>query len=224
MSWCDIFYPGNPARRERVAKLSQEIIDYMKDNFNATNELITLINKEFNNTGLTKIKVDDQKTVKENCDVLIKAIEKIQEFTNKVSKRMSEVLEPSAYRDLVSVDTSFKDKIAIAKKVFTVMIGIASSVAGVVLVSLISQGTIFTAVVTKIGLIGTCAIATLAVAVIGLAVDMIVSAIIGSIERSKLEQSITELEEAKNKFEPATREYTMAIYKVIARLEIMFEG
>jgi len=54
-------------------------------------------------------------------------------------------------------------------------------------------------------------------------VDMIASAIIGTVERDKLEDTIKQLEEAMEGFEPASKEYTKTIMTVQVRLEILLE-
>ena len=226
MSWSDIFYPGNPGRRQEVARLFQEILSDMKDNFYATNKMIALINKEMNG-NLDEIYLNRSGTIKENCDILINAMHIIQKYVEKINQKLSEQLEPDLYKELKkameSTDMKFKEKVAIIKKASTAIVAIGGTIASVAMVAMIQYGIIFTAMVAKIGMVATSVLGSVGVAVFALGVDMIVSAIIGGKERDKLREQIDQLTRIKEKFEPATREYTSTLYKAIARIEIILE-
>ncbi len=56
-----------------------------------------------------------------------------------------------------------------------------------------------------------------------MAVDAFVSAILGNIERGKLETALKEYEEALEKFRPASKEYQEAIYEIKFILEFLKE-
>ena len=82
----------------------------------------------------------------------------------------------------------------------------------------ISSGAILTGIVESIGMFAACSLAGVCVVLIGIGVDMIFSAITGAIERSKLENCISELQTVLDAFEPATREYTATIYEVLGAI------
>jgi hypothetical protein len=72
--------------------------------------------------------------------------------------------------------------------------------------------------------IGTSAFGALIIgAIITVAVELIVSAIIGAIERDKLTEELQKVQQAYDTFDPASRQYTITINKVAARIDIYFE-
>ena len=220
MSWGDIFYPGNPGRRDEVVRLSTKLHTLMEFNFEATNDLIDLLNKEGKpSSTIAKIYVDNTATVKANCQTLLNKMDEVMRVVDKIDEDLAKKLEPEAYRKLKLPDMKFKDRIALAKKTVSAGLSVTATVAGVVLVGAIKSGLILTKIVAAIGVIKSCAVATLVLGVLTLGIDMIASAIIGAVERSKLEAAIDELETAVNTFDPASKEYT----KTITRVEIMLE-
>ena len=220
MSWGDIFYPGNPGRRDEVVRLSTKLHTLMEFNFEATNDLIDLLNKEAKpSSTIAKIYVDNTGTVKENCQTLLNKMDEVMRVVDKIDEDLAKKLEPEAYRKLKLPDMKFKDRIALAKKTVSAGLSVAATVAGVVLVGAIKSGLILTKIVAAIGVIKSCAVASLVLGVLVLGIDMIASAIIGAVERSKLEAAIDELDTAVNTFDPASKEYT----KTITRVEIMLE-
>ena len=90
----DIFYPDNPKRRDKVVRKYQEILDCMKDNFNATNKLAEYMKQNYDvKSGVGKIvhsynelTVKEGITIKENCDMFLKETEKLQNAVALVSK------------------------------------------------------------------------------------------------------------------------------------------
>ena len=68
-------------------------------------------------------------------------------------------------------------------------------------------------------MIATCSIAGVVVMALAVVVDVVISAILGAIERNKLEAAIAEMDKALETFEPATREYTHAIYEVLGAIK-----
>ena len=221
MSMSDLIYSGNAGKRTRVIQLYQELEDHMRANFDATNELIELINKEFQHTGLTRIEVDSRKSIKENAEVLIGAIKKIQVLTDKIDASLSRHLEPLAYQKLMNGKTTFKDRYEIARGVANSSVSFISattSANGVILISLIKGSIInVTPIVSIVGIGFTC---MLFIPVLCLAVGFVASAFIRKLEKSRLEETITELEKAKNVFVPASKKYIKSINRVIARLEL----
>ena len=220
MSWTDILFPGNPGRREEVVRLSTKLHNLMEFNFEATNDLIDLLNKEakLSNT-IAKIYVDNTATVKENCQTILDKMNEVMRVVDKIDEDLAKKLEPEAYRKLKLPNMKFKDRIALAKKTVTAGLTVGMPVAGVVLIGVIKSGLILTKIVVAVGEITSCAVATLVLGVLTLGLDMIGSAIIGAIERNNLEAAIDELNKAMNTFDPASKEYT----KTITRVEIQLE-
>ena len=220
MSWGDIFYPGNPGRRDEVVRLSTKLHTLMEFNFDATNSLIDLLNKDVKpSSPISKVNVDNTASVETNCQTLLNKMDEVMRVVDKVDEDMAKKLEPEAYKQLKLPDMKFKDRIALAKKAVSAGLSVAATVAGVVLVGAIKGGIILTKIVAAIGVIKTCAVASLVLGVLTLGIDMIASAIIGAVERDKLEAAIDELETAVNTFDPASKEYT----KTITRVEIYLE-
>ena len=222
MSWGDIFYPGNPGRRDEVVRLSTKLHTLMEFNFEATNDLIDLLNKDVKpSSTITKIYVDNTGTVKANCQTLLNKMDEVMRVVETVDQDLAKKLEPEAYRKLKTPEMKFSERIALAKKAVSAGLSVTATVAGVVLVGAIKSGLILTKIVAAIGVIKSCAVATLVLGVLTLGIDMIASAIIGAIERNKLEAAIDELETAVNTFDPASKEYTKTVTRVEVTLEIM---
>ena len=224
MSWGDIFYPDNPKRREDVVRMTTKLKTLMEGNFDATNDLIDLLNKHVKpNPMLEHIRVDDTATIKANADVIIACISQIQTIVDEFDKTLSEKLDPELYRKLSDPNTGFKETLATAKKAVSATIGLAATVASIAVIIAIKTGAILVKVVTSIGVLATSVIAGVVLGVLALGIDMIASAIIGAIERDELEKTIKELEDALSEFEPASKEYTKTIVHVEVKLQIILE-
>ena len=82
----DIFYPGNPERRDKVVRKYQELLSNMKDNFHATNQLASYMKQNFNVQSTVgrivhtynELTLKEGSTIKENCEMFIKETEKLQ--------------------------------------------------------------------------------------------------------------------------------------------------
>jgi len=220
MSWSDIFFPDNPGRRDQVVRLSQSILDDMKDNFEATNDLIDLLNTNCKTT-ITKLTISFSATVQDNANALIAKMTEVQAQVTKIDETLAAKLDPAIYKQLHLPDLSFQERIAAAKKAVSATIGVLATVAGIILVTAIRTGAILVSMVVKIGAIATSAVASLALGVLAMGIDMIASAIIGAVERSKLEDAINTLQTAFDQFDPSTRTYTKTIYKVEAQLDVI---
>ena len=223
MSWSDIFYPDNPRRRAEVIRLSQKLYDLMGDNFQATNELIDCIHDHLPGRSFAKIYVDEQASIKYNCATIIGRIHEIQDFLEEKCKKLKELLDPELYEKLMSVDTSFLEKLRLAGKISDSSLAIIGSIAGVAVVGCIRAGMILVSLVESVGMIVASALSVLVVGVLIMGIDMIASAILGAIERDRLEHTINELETNLQSFEPASRVFTGNIYKVKAYIEVIFE-
>lgn len=223
MSWSDIFYPGNPGRREEVVRMLTKLSTLMEFNFDATNDLSDMVNTHLNpSPPLQHISVDSQATIKTNSETIINQIERIETSVDRVDEELASTLDPSLYRELNDPGVGFRDKVAIAKKAVTSTISIVATAAGVAVVAAIKAGAILKSIVTAIGVIKASAAASIVIGVIALGIDMIASAIIGSVERGKLDSVIDDLKKALKTFDPASKLYTKTITKVEIRLTIYF--
>ena len=221
MSWTNIFYPGNPGRRDEAVSHITEFRVYMDFNFDSTNDLIDILNEEANpSTPFSKIYVNSDGTVKDNCQMLLDKMDEIMVFVDKMNEELAQKLEPAAYRQLSAPDMTIADRIAVAKTAITAGLAVAFSAAAIAVGFMIKFGLILSKMVTAIGIVKTCAVSTVVLGVLWLGVDMIVSAITGAVERDKLEDTIAELEEALDVFKPAAKEYTMAIISVQMALKM----
>ncbi len=99
MSWSDLLYSGNPERREKVIRKSQELIDLMKDNFDVTNDLTEIVNKHLY-SSFSPITPDEKATVKQNCDVMIERVNQIQAKVEEVDEELKKKLDPNLYESL----------------------------------------------------------------------------------------------------------------------------
>ncbi|XP_067284783.1 single-pass membrane and coiled-coil domain-containing protein 3-like [Pseudorasbora parva] len=97
--WSDLFYPGNPERRQRLTRKHQELLELMKNNFRATNQLIETLKKHVG-LSFSPIAVNEKASVKENCEVIIARIREIQAEVEKIDTHLKEKLEPTLYKKL----------------------------------------------------------------------------------------------------------------------------
>ncbi|KAL1276407.1 hypothetical protein QQF64_036030 [Cirrhinus molitorella] len=197
MSWSDIFYPENPERRERLIHKNQELLDLMKNNFRATNQLIETLRKHLG-WSFSPIALNEEATVKENCEVIIEHIHEIQAEVEKTDMQLKEKLEPTLYEKLRNMNLSVHDYQIVSIVVRTVCGATGSaSVVAVGPLAAIALGTVF------------------------LGIDMIIGAILGSIERSQLESTLEEYEKFLEEFRPASEKYTDNITYVTIKLEMI---
>ncbi|XP_026105486.1 single-pass membrane and coiled-coil domain-containing protein 3-like [Carassius auratus] len=218
MSWSDLFYPGIPERRERLIRKSQELRELMKNNFRATNQLIEAL-KEHLGLSFRPVALNEKATVKENCDVIIERIHEIQAEVEKIDQKMKAKLEPTLYEKLKKMSLSVPDYQLLSGSVGAVC-GVAGSAAVIAVGWLITNGYILTNITLTFGIIATGIMATVVVGVLFMGIDMIISAILGGIERDQLERALEEYDRALEEFRPASEKYQDSITYVRMRLEM----
>ena len=224
MSWSDIFFPGNEKRRMEVVRMCTRISTYMEMDFDATNHLSDMINEHMEPVPkLQHIQVDYDVDVDTNASKLIKQMEKIQKIIEEVDKELAEKLEPEAYRKLMDEFTPYKEKLSIAKKAISGGLATVGTVAGIYVATKIYSGAILTSLTRVTGRLIGSAIGTIAVGVLTMGLDMIAGAIVGAVEKNKLEAAIDELEVAEKNFVPASQDYYRTIIQVQERLGILIE-
>ncbi|NXA55645.1 SMCO3 protein, partial [Nothocercus julius] len=212
----DLLYPDNPRRRQELIHLHQELLDCMSTNFHATNELAGVLNEHLGCT-IPRIKIRESSTIKENCDIIIQAMSEIQHQVQKIDSDMKEKLEPVLYQKLHDIKEPELEKIAIAHRVFSVVLGEATSTAGIVAVKLIGSNFITLTLgklVSLLAQIGASVLGGISIAILGLGIEMILHAILGAVERNELLAAVRSYEEHLAQFRAASEKYQRAIHEV----------
>ncbi|KAL1272116.1 hypothetical protein QQF64_031132 [Cirrhinus molitorella] len=215
--WSDIFYPDNPKRREQLIRKNQELQDYMKSNFLATNELIDVMNKHLC-CSFNHITLKETATLQENCDVMIGCIHEIQAVVEKIDKELKEKLEPTLYEKLRNKGLSAED-FTVISKIIEGVCGIATAGSITLVGLLIDKGIILANIASKCALIATSTLASVGLAAVFLGIDMIVEAILGSIERDQLKAALEEYDRVLEDFGPASADYQYRITYVTIKIE-----
>ncbi|XP_019370498.1 PREDICTED: single-pass membrane and coiled-coil domain-containing protein 3 [Gavialis gangeticus] len=213
MALSDLLYPDNPKRRQEVIRLHQELLDCMSVNFLATNELIGVLNAHLG-CSIAHIQMRKTGTIKENCDIIIQAMGEIQQEVRKIDKEMKEKLDPMLYQKLCDIKEPEVGKIAIAHKVFSIILGEATSTAGLLAVKLIGSNVITNTVsklVTLLAQIGASVLGGIGIAILGLGIDVVLQAILGAVERDQLLASVKSYEDHLAEFKTASEKYSCAI-------------
>ncbi|XP_016097171.1 single-pass membrane and coiled-coil domain-containing protein 3-like [Sinocyclocheilus grahami] len=220
--WSDIFYPDNPKRREQLIRRSQELQDLMKNNFRATNQLIDAMNKHLS-CSFEHISLNEIATLRENCDVIIGCMRKIQAEVERIDKELKEKLEPTLYEKLRSLSSLSTVDFKAISKAFEAVCGIATVGSTVLVGYLIDKGFILANITKKYAIIGAGTLASVALAVVFLGIDMIVEAILGKIEGDRLKKALEEYDRALEEFRPASEQYQDKINYVRIRIEVLKE-
>ena len=134
-------------------------------------------------------------------------MDKIQKYVDDLDAALAQEIDPELYEKLKDINTSFSERIDIAQQAFTATVTVVSSAASVALVGAVTGGYMLTPLVKSIGLVKASVVGTIALGVLTLGLDMIASAIIGAVEREKLDTAISQLEEAMEHFDPASKDY-----------------
>ncbi|XP_021044406.1 single-pass membrane and coiled-coil domain-containing protein 3-like [Mus pahari] len=216
MAQSDFLYPQNPRRRQQVNHLHQQLLDHLADSFQVTNKLTGVLNTHLG-CRLAFIEMKSDGTIKENCDIIIQAMTKIQEELQKVDEALKDQLEPTLYRKLQDIKERETEKIAIVQKVISVILGEATSAASAVAVKLVGSNVttgIISKLVSVLAHIGTSLLGSIGVAVLSLGLDMIIQAILGAVERTQLQAAIKSYETHLEEFKAASEKYHHAITEV----------
>uniref|UniRef100_A0A8D0L3N6 Single-pass membrane protein with coiled-coil domains 3 n=1 Tax=Sphenodon punctatus TaxID=8508 RepID=A0A8D0L3N6_SPHPU len=221
MALSDLLYPDNPKRHREVISLHQELLHCMLVNFHATNELIIVLNTHLG-CSIAPIMMKEDGTIKKNCDIIIQAMSEIQQEVCKIDKEMKEKLEPMLYQKLCDIKQPELEKIEIARRVVSVILGEATAVAGMVAVKLIGSNIIIVAVnklVALLAQIGASVLGSIGIGILGLGIDMILHAILGAVEKDQLLAAIKSYEEHLAEFKTASEKYQCAITEVTTLLK-----
>ena len=89
----------------------------MEFNFDATNNLIDLLNKHVMSTApLQHVHVHHNASVEKNADMLISRMDDIQDVIDNIDKKLAEELDPDLYKELNDPNLSFKQRIALCQE------------------------------------------------------------------------------------------------------------
>ncbi|XP_057188287.1 single-pass membrane and coiled-coil domain-containing protein 3-like [Triplophysa rosa] len=222
MNWSDIFYPENPKSRENLIRKSQEVLELMKNNFRATNQLIEVL-QEHLGLHFSPVKVNEKATVKENCDVLIERIREIQVEVGKIDRELKEELDPALYEKLRRKDLSIPER----KKVLTVLRGVhccVATLASAYIVGWLFQNATMLANITGVcGVIAKGLIGCVVFGVLFMGADMIFQAILGYFERDELERALKDYDNVLEDFRPESVKYQDSITEVKVIIRIMLK-
>ncbi len=227
MSFGDLFYPGNPKRRLEVISKVQRMYVLMDQNFKATDDLTTFINAHVSpSPNISEIQLDQNATFAVNAQNLIDKMREVQIQVDKIDEKLSKELDPAVYQKLTSNSTNFQQKLDFFKQLKTGLIAtelLITSIAGYLLITEVVAAAQFVAVIAGLSEILVASVAGLVVGLFvagaAIAVDAIVGAIVGAVERSKLEHMIHELNGVLNSFEGPSEEYTKKIFEVLGSLK-----
>ncbi|XP_066490578.1 single-pass membrane and coiled-coil domain-containing protein 3 [Tiliqua scincoides] len=216
MNLSDLLYPNNPKRRQEVIDLHQKLLDCLRLNFKATEELIETLNVHLG-AGIAHVAMKEDGTIKENCDIIIRVLNEIQQEVWKLDRDMKEKLEPGMYRKLYDIKQPELGKIAAAHSIVSTVLGEATATAGIVAVKLICSNVVTVTVSKLIALlaqIGVSVLGGIGIGVLGLGMDIILHAILGAVERETLLASIQSYEQHLAEFEEASEAYQCAVAEV----------
>lgn len=221
MKLSDLLYPNNPKRRQDVIDLHQQLLACMRLNFKATNELIGALNAHMG-AKIIHIKMKEGGTIKENCDIIIQAMNDIQQKLGDFDKEMKGKLEPVMYQKLYDIKQPELEKIAIARKIVSIVLGEATATAGAIVIKLIGSNVIKVTVnklVALLAQIGVSILGGIGISVLGLGIEIILHAILGAVERDHLQACIQTYEQHLAEFKEASEMYQCAINEVSALLK-----
>ncbi|XP_024079510.1 single-pass membrane and coiled-coil domain-containing protein 3-like [Terrapene carolina triunguis] len=220
MALSDALYPGNPARRNMVVRLHQELINCVELNFDATNELIGALNTHCQ-CKLQPIKMNKNGTIRENCDVFLAAIKSIQDIMQVIDGRLKSNVDPDLYRKLHDFQETDTTKMQILRSRVAGVSGLTGTVAmGIFIKLALSQVTtrVLSQTTMIVAKLGACVIGSVAGVLLGVGVDLILSTILGARERDQLEVAIRELKTLVNEYKPASKEYYKTAIKTSSML------
>ena len=219
MIFDDLFYPGNPGRRQEVANLRGEIIAIFKNYKTAWNDNAALLNGIFaqvqNPTyaGMTLLTL--QKNIE--SDTVGDCINEINDVISDTNTKLDKLVEDIGLSQLLPADWKEKgctiDQIGAenVRKIGQIASGLTSSAAAAFIGYYVFTGvTVAVSLITAVtgvttGLLSMCG-GVLAGALLGgvafVITDLIASAITGAIERKELNEAIDALKKLKATVDP----------------------
>ena len=96
-----------------------------------------------------------------------------------------------------------------------------ANIASIVAIRRITDGKLLANFVKQTSMLRASALACVGVFALAVGIDIIISAILGAIERKKLEAAIAELDKELESFEPFTETYTETIYQILGAIKLL---
>lgn len=225
MIFDDLFYPGNPKRRQEVANLRGEIIVIFKNYKTAWNDNAALLNSIFAQVQNSKYAGLTLRTLNKDIesDTVGNCISEINDVISDTKTKLDKLVEDIGLSKLLPEDWKENgctiDQIGAenVRKIGQIVSGLSSSAAAAFVGYYVFTGvTVATALITTItgaatGLLAMCS-GALAAAVLGgaafIITDLIASAITGAIERKELNEAIDSLRNLKSQIDPCLPQAT----------------
>lgn len=225
MIFDDLFYPGNPGRRQEVANLRGEIIAIFKNYKVAWNDNANLLNNIFSQVknptyaGLTLLTL--QRDIE--SDTVGDCINEINSVISDTKTKLDKLVKDIGLSELLPADWKDKgctiDQIGAenVRKIGQIVSGLASSAAAAFVGYYVFTGvTVAVGLISAItgaatGLLAMCSGALMGAVLGGVAfiiTDLIASAITGAIERKELNEAIDSLKKLKGQIDPCLPQAT----------------
>ena len=219
------FFGSKEKHSEEIIKLATKIKTLMEINFNATNELINMLNENaMLNPPVENIKVDDKATLKEITATLVACIVQLQQKIERIHITLQNELDPQAYERLLSPDVNLEEKITIARRQLEASQSVNITTGGLLMIATVRSRQFLPTAVARFTLVETQKIAKLAFKILSADARSIVGATVdATVKGDASEETIREFDRGLGFFIPATNEYENNIHRMKATLEIHLE-
>ena len=225
MIFDDLFYPGNPGRRQEVANLRGEIIAIFKNYKTAWNDNANLLNGIFAQVQNPTYAGLTFRTLQKNIesDTVGDCINEINDVISDTKTKLDKLVEDMGLSELLPADWKDKgctiDQIGAenVQKIGQIVSGLASAAAAAFVGYYVFTGvTVAVGLISAItgaatGLLAMCGGALVGAVLGGVAfiiTDLIASAITGAIERKELNEAIDSLKKLKGQIDPCLPQAT----------------
>lgn len=224
MSWSDIFFSGNQAKKDEIARLSGKLFSLVDNCFLATNKLMDCMHKYLPGRNFDKLESNASKSIRDNCDMIIQRLGEMETYLEGKKKDVEEKMDPELFNILVSTGTSHKEKMKIAKMSSTTIIRIAGSVEGLFLCGAINSGNELANIIRSLSVMKTCVQPTVSSG--GYASfwtylwHLVVSVFTGAAERDQQEDPLNDYRVVVQELQIASDQFFDNISLVKATLEL----
>ncbi|XP_060597059.1 single-pass membrane and coiled-coil domain-containing protein 3-like [Ruditapes philippinarum] len=215
----DLFYPDNPKRRAKLEQNIGALYNNLNIDVTATNDLVDIINTHLQG-NIKHVSIDNDDTVKANAQRISDCVDAINKTVKQKAEDIKTRLDPKIFKMLMDVSVSFEEKIKIAEEFAESLLPIGG-VVGVLSCSIIAGMDFLEGVVEVVGEAATSAFAAIGVGVLFLGIDMIAEAIIGAVERDKLNEEIDKTEKCVEHMQKMTGPYIANVEEIKVRIEMI---
>lgn len=215
----DLFYPNNPKRRAKLERNIGALYNNLNIDVTATNDLVDIINTHLQG-NIKQVSIDNDDTVKANAQRISDCVDAINKIIKQKLEDIKTRLDPKIFKMLMDVSVSFEEKIKIAEESAESLLPIGG-VVGVLSCSTIAGMDFLEGVVKVVGETATSAFAAIGVGVLFLGIDMIAEAIIGAIERDKLNKEIDKTDKCVENMQTMTGPYIAKVEEIKVRIEMI---